>query len=125
MDQKVCLDTDACIAIINRKGGYQSILNKILYSRVFVSTVTLFELFLRKTNVVEVENFIKDLEILNFDTTSARKASEILKILKNEGELIEVRDLFIASAAIVNDCSLATFNKKHFSRIKELELLNF
>ena len=125
MDQKVCLDTDACIAIINRKGDYQSILNKILYSRVFVSTVTLFELFLRKTNVVEVENFIKDLEILNFDTTSARKASEILKILKNEGELIEVRDLFIASAAIVNDCSLATFNKKHFSRIKELELLNF
>ena len=125
MDQKVCLDTDVCIAIINRKEPYQNILNKILYSRVFISTVSMFELFLRTTNLEPVENFIKDLEILDFDSTSARKSSEIRKMLKSEGKEIEIRDLFIASTAIVNDCTLATLNIKDFKNIKDLKLLEF
>ena len=123
MDKKVCLDTDACIAIINRKGNYQNLLNKILYSRIFISTVSLFELFLRKTNIDQIENFIKDFEILNFDSTSARIASEILKTLTSESKLIEIRDLFIASTAIANDCTLATFNIKDFKKIKDLKIL--
>ena len=125
MDQKVCLDTDACIAIINKKGTYQDLLAKLLYSRVFISTITLFELFLRTINIEPVENFIKDLEILDFDSTSARKASELKKALKSEGREIEIRDLFIASTAIVNSCTLATLNVKDFKNIKDLKLLEF
>lgn len=125
MDQKVCLDTDACIAIINRKGTYQGLLAKLLYSRVFISTITLFELFLRTYNIEPVEKFIKDLEILDFDSTSARKASELKKALKSEGKEIEIRDLFIASTAIINDCTLATLNIKDFKNIKDLKLLEF
>lgn len=125
MDQKVCLDTDACIAIINRKGPYQNLLTKLLYPRVFISTISLFELFLRTTNIEPVEKFIKDLEILDFDSTSARKASELKKALKSEGKEIEIRDLFIASIAIVNDCTLATLNIKDFKNINDLKLLKF
>ena len=123
MDKKICLDTDACIAIINRKGPYQNILDKILYSRIFISTISLFELFLRTTNIGPVENFIKDLEILDFDAIAARKSSEIKKVLKSEGREVEIRDLFIASTAIVNDCTLSTLNIKDFKNIKELKLL--
>ena len=125
MDKKICLDTDVCIAIINRKGLYQNILAKLLYSRVFISTISLFELFLRTTNLEPVESFIKDLEILDFDSTSARKASEVRKALKSEGKEIEIRDLFIASTSIVNDCTLATLNIKDFKNIKDLKLLEF
>ena len=125
MDQKVCLDTDACIAIINKKGTYQDLLAKLLYSRVFISTITLFELFLRTINIEPVENFIKDLEILDFDSTSARKASEIKKELQSAGKEIEIRDLFIASTAIVHGCTLATMNIKDFKYIKDLKLLEF
>lgn len=125
MDQKVCLDTDACIAIINRKGPYQILMTKILYSRVFISTISLFELFLRTTNIEPVEKFIKDLEILDFDSTSARKASELKNVLKNQGKEIEIRDLFIAATAIVNSCALATLNVKDFKNIKDLKLLEF
>jgi len=125
MDKKICLDTDVCIAIINRKGLYQNLLAKLLYSRVFISTISLFELFLRTTNLEPVESFIKDLEILDFDSTSARKASEVRKALKSEGKEIEIRDLFIASTSIVNDCTLATLNIKDFKNIKDLKLLEF
>jgi len=125
MDKKICLDTDVCIAIINRKGLYQNLLAKLLYSRVFISTISLFELFLRTTNLEPVESFIKDLEILDFDSTSARKASEVRKALKSEGKEIEIRDLFIASTSIANDCTLATLNIKDFKNIKDLKLLEF
>ncbi len=125
MDQKVCLDTDVCIAIINKKGPYQNLLAKLFYSRVFISTISLFELFLRTTNLGPVEKFIKDLEILDFNSTSARKASELKNALKSEGKEIEIRDLFIASTAIINDCALVTLNNKHFKNIKELKLLDF
>ena len=125
MDKKICLDTDVCIAIINRKGLYQNLLAKLLYSRVFISTISLFELFLRTTNLEPVESFIKYLEILDFDSTSARKASEVRKALKSEGKEIEIRDLFIASTSIANDCTLATLNIKDFKNIKDLKLLEF
>lgn len=125
MDQKVCLDTDVCIAIINKKGPYQNLLTKLFYSRVFISTISLFELFLRTTNIEPVEKFIKDLEILDFNSTSARKASELKNALKSEGKEIEIRDLFIASTAIINDCALVTLNNKHFKNIKDLKLLDF
>lgn len=123
MDEKVCLDTDTCISIVNQKAPYQQILESIAYSSTFVSTVSVFELFLRKTNIEQIETFINDIDILNFDVTVARKASEILKRLKAEGKMIDMRDLFIASTAIINGCKLATLNKKHFENIKELSIL--
>ena len=76
MAEKVCLDTDVCIAII--KGE-----------------------------------------------PKAEKVSDIKKELKSKGNIIEIRDIFIASTAINNNCILATFNKKHFSKINELKLLSF
>lgn len=125
MDQKVCLDTDVCIAIVRQQGPYKEILRKVFSLRVYITAVTLFELLLRETNIYQIENFIKDLELLSFDSIAARKASDIQKELKVKGKIIEIRDLFIASASIVNNCNLATLNKKHFENIKGLKLLDF
>ena len=85
----------------------------------------MFELFLRTANIDKIENFVKDLEILDFESISARKASELRKMLKSEGKEVEIRDLFIASTAIVNGCTLATLNVKDFKNIKYLKLLEF
>ena len=62
---------------------------------------------------------------MDFSEICARKASEISKDQKKAGKTMEIRDLFIASTAIANNCALATLNKKHFQNIKELKLLNF
>ena len=125
MDKKICLDTDVCISIIKQQAPYKQILEKIFSSVTYITTITYFELLLRKTNLYQIDNFVKDLDLLDFDSKASRKASEIFKELKNDGLMIDMRDLFIASTSIVNNCSLATLNKKHFSRIKELEFLNF
>ena len=38
------------------------------------------------------------------------------------GNAVESRDVFIAATAIVNNCALATFNVRHFSKIEGLKL---
>ena len=125
MDQKICLDTDVCISIIRQQGYYKEILNKIFYLRTYITPITVFELLLRTTNIYQIENFIMDLNLLDFESRAARKASDVQKELKAEGKVIEIRDLFIGSIAIANNCTLATLNKKHFENIKGLKLLDF
>lgn len=61
--------------------------------------------------------------ILNFDSTAARKAAEIVGQLKTKRKSIDKPDLFIAATAVVNQLSLDTVNKKHFIYIDSLELL--
>ncbi len=122
LDQKICLDTDVVIAILNNEKRTLSLISKIENAEIFISTVTLFELLLRETNLDIIENFKDKVQILNFDELSSRKASYIFKELKKNEKLIDFKDLFIASTSIANNCLLATFNRKHFERLKEFGL---
>ena len=123
MAEKVCLDTDVCISIIKGESKAGIVSDLIGTGRLFVAAVTIFELYLRKENLDRVINFLDGIYVLDFNNDCAVKASSISKELKSKGITIEIRDIFIASTAIVNYCVLATFNKKHFSKIKGLELL--
>jgi len=125
MDQKICLDTDISVEILKNTEKGTSFLNLTDKSEVFITTVSIFELFLREKNLHPIEELLFRTNILDFTELSARKASEILKELKNKGKMIDMGDLFIASTAIVNKCALATLNKKHFENIRELNLLDF
>ena len=125
MDQKICLDTDISVEILKNTEKGTSFLNLTDKSEVFITTVSIFELFLREKNLHPIEELLFRTNILDFTELSARKASEILKELKNKGKMIDMRDLFIASTAIINKCALATLNKKHFENIREVNLLDF
>lgn len=125
MDPKICLDTDVCIEILKNTEKGAKFLDLIENEEVFIASISIFELFLRETNTYPIEKLIFESNILDFSEICARKASDISKELKSKGRIIEIRDLLIASTAIVNNCTLATFNKKHFENIKELRLLNF
>lgn len=125
MDKRVCLDTDACISIIKGEPKAEKLSDLIGGGRLFVSSITVFELYLRKENLQEIADFLEGIFVLNFDEICAIKSSDIQKELKSKGMQLEFRDTFIASVAIANNCTLATLNKKHFSRIKELILLDF
>jgi predicted nucleic acid-binding protein len=50
-------------------------------------------------------------------------ASEIIKKLKSQNRLIELPDILIGSTAISRKLKLATFNKEHFKRIENLDLI--
>ncbi|MDP4012932.1 MAG: type II toxin-antitoxin system VapC family toxin [Candidatus Nanoarchaeia archaeon] len=123
MEQKVCLDTDVVIAILNNEERAIQLIEKIKQSRVLITSITIFELFLRKTNLHAIEIFRNKVQVLDFDEDSARKASEIFKELQKKGKIIDFRDIFIASICLLNKCSLATFNRKHFENIPKIELI--
>ena len=124
MDKKVCLDTDACISVIKGEPKAEKISDFIGSGKLFVSSITVFELYLRKENLHEIADFLGGIFVLNFDEECAIKASNLQKELRENGVVLDFRDIFIASIAMVNYCTLATFNKKHFSRINDLDLLN-
>lgn len=124
MAEKVCLDTDICIAIVKGDPKAGKLGDLIGSSKLFVTSITVFELYLRNNNLHEIDSFLDGMVVLNFDEECARKASSIYKKLRADGKLLEFRDIFLASISIINNCSLATFNKKHFSRIPNLKLFN-
>lgn len=123
MDQKVCLDTDVCIEILKNTEKGKELLKAIEKSNVCLSTITVFELFLRKTNLFPIEMLIHKTTILDFDELTARKASDIFKSLQGSGKSMDLRDLFIASTAVMHNCALATLNEKHFVQITDLKLV--
>lgn len=62
--------------------------------------------------------------ILPFDAMVNEKAVEIYQTLKSNGNLIDLRDSFIASTALAHNLPLATLNVKHFERVNDLILVN-
>lgn len=67
--------------------------------------------------------FFSKVEIIPFDKDANLKAVEIFQSLKKSNKLIEVPDIFIGATALSRNLSLATLNKKHFERLKGLELI--
>mgnify|MGYP001576390840 CR=1 FL=1 len=124
MDKKICLDSDISIEILKNTEKGINFLNLIEKDQVYITTISIFELCLREKNLSHIEELLSRVNILDFSEVSAKKSSEILRNLKSRGEMIDIRDLFIASTAIVNDCVLATLNKKHFKNIKELKIIS-
>jgi len=49
-------------------------------------------------------------------------AAEVYHDLRKRNKMIEFRDLFIAATAIAHDLPVLTLNKKHFERIKGIEI---
>ncbi len=124
VEQKICLDTDICIEIIKKNPAYEFMFDKFSSSDIFISSVTLFELFLREFRLDDMEKFVGYFTVLSFDEICATKGSEIARNLGKEGNIIDFRDIFIASSCIVNNCKLLTINRSHFERINDLRLVD-
>ncbi len=122
MDTKICLDTDIAIGIINGDKRLEKLIQKMPDYDICITSITVFELLLRETNLDVAKRFVNDSEIIHFNDREVIKASSIFKDLKKKGSLIDIRDIFIAASCIVNNIPLVTFNKKHFERIKELDI---
>lgn len=125
MEQKVCIDTDIAIDIIKKSPKVEQLLSKFSDFNAAISSITAFELNLRKTNITDIDNFISSVYVLPFGIETARIASGIEKALKAQGKTIGFEDVFIAATCIANGCALATLNKKHFENIKGLKIIDF
>ena len=91
----------------------------------FVSAVTVYELMMGATNEQkkkDVETLLEGVSVLPFDEEVSMKAAEIYHNLRRRNLMIEFRDIFIASTALIFQLPIKTLNKDHFQRIETLEL---
>lgn len=123
MGKKICLDSDVVIDAIKNHEYYVKLGYLFQNNELYITTITIFELYQRTSNLDVIEEMISHLKVLDFDTSSAILASTILKNLKKGGTTIPVRDLFIGSIAITNNCELLTNNIKDFKNIPNLKLV--
>ena len=92
----------------------------------FVSTITVFELFAGATDPAkweETEHVLSGVAFLPFLEAEAKKAAKIFQHLRSTGQIIEFRDIFIAATALFHGYPIKTSNVRHFNRIPELALV--
>ena len=126
-----CLDTNACIALINgvsvpvRARFKEAIRDG---SVLCVSTVVLHELWYgvakstrREDNTARMQAFLSGpFQILEWDEADARAAGEVRSQLEGEGRMIGAYDSLIAAQAVRRGITLVTANTKEFKRVDGL-----
>lgn len=121
------IDTGIFIEHLRAKDKFKTSLYIISENtELFISSVSLYELYMG-ASTKEKENDIllltEDLEVLPFSESVSIKAAQIYHELRTSNKMIEFRDIFIAATCLVYKMPILTLNKKHFKRIKGLEIL--
>jgi tRNA(fMet)-specific endonuclease VapC len=131
----ILLDTNACIAVINRRPA--PVLERLRSAgarstQTMVSTISIFELRfgIAKSDRIEanaeaLEIFLASLNTLSFDAEDATIAGNIRAELERAGRPIGPYDYLIAAQAIRNGLTLITANVKEFSRVSGLRWENW
>lgn len=130
LETQICLDTDFLVNFLRNKREEVEFIEENETQTIFSTTsINLFELYYGAYKSGVVENLLKleelqqRLRILPTSTEAMRKAGEILAILEKQGQLLDFRDLLIGTIALTEKISLKTLNKKHFTRIPNLNVL--
>ena len=120
------VDTSIFIDYLRSKNKKKTELYKIPDNkRLYISSVTLFELLMGATNDGKKEDvrlLTEDTIVLPFDNTVSIRASEIYHDLRKSNKMIEFRDIFIAATCLVYKLPIITTNKTHFQRISGLKI---
>lgn len=127
---KYLLDTNICIAHLNRKEpGIRKRLGALTAQEVFLCSVVKAELLFgaRKSenvqkNLALLELFFKGVQSLPFEDKAAEFYGSIYALLSKAGSSIGSNDLMIASIAQANDLIVVTRNADEFRRIPGLRV---
>ena len=130
---KIMLDTNTCIAIIKRKPP-QVLKRFDDYSvgDIGISWATLAELEFgvaksqhQQKNRLALDEFILPLEIAAPDAEVAKIYGRVRAALESEGAPIGSLDTMIGAHALTLGVTLATNNRREFSRIKGLKVVDW
>jgi len=133
MEARYLLDTDTVIFWLKER--YPQINQKIETlepDRLFLSTVTVAELYFGaynssriEENVSLIDELTSEFQVVSLGMDAGRFFGREKAELKRKGEILPDSDLFIAAIAVSNDLVLVSNNERHFSRIEELRLENW
>lgn len=131
----ICLDSSFIIDFLRKDVSalkcYESFSDELFV----VSEITLFEVasgflysdykFKKKDFLIFVD-FISNFEVLSTQNLHSFEAAKINASLIHQGEKIDSNDCVIAGTMLVNGVSkILTRNKKHFSKIRGIEVLSY
>lgn len=130
------LDTNACIALLNRRP--ERVREHLLRAwtdehTVLLSSIVLHELFYGAAKSVRVSSNFESIrkllqesfEVLDFDQDAARVAGTIRAGLERQGKRIGDYDTLIAGQALARGLTLVTANTREFSRVDGLKLVDW
>jgi len=127
-NRRILADTSVIIDFLRKKKKEKSWLWKIKESYTcFMSSITLFELLSgAKTDerIEDINKITKWIESIDFNDETATIAASILRNLKEQNQIIDYRDIFIAATAKHHHLTMATLNISHFERIEGITLLD-
>lgn len=122
---KIMVDTNILVDYTN---GYQNDLAKLLAQadkgeiRLFINPVVVAEYLAdKKLKIVSAKKIAHEFLNLFSCTKITKKIGELTgEILRGHSDLIW-RDAMIAACCLIENCRLATRNRKHFSKVRGLE----
>ena len=124
-----CLDSDILVAILRGDKSAMPYMEKIdTEGKTSTTSISAYEILFgariskNPKNVEESIKLLAKLSVLPFDEKAAEKASEIHSDLRQKGQEVSLKDMFIASVAITNGSHVITRNTKDFLRIKEVKV---
>jgi tRNA(fMet)-specific endonuclease VapC len=126
------LDTNICIYLLNGNKKIEAKIKSIGIYSIAITNTVLAELYFGaynsakvKDNLSRIDEFRKNLTVIQEDAESSRLFGKLKAELKISGNLIDDFDILIASIALANDCTIVTNNENHFKRIKNLPVVNW
>lgn len=127
LDTTFLIDLERELSKKDLKGPATSLLAENSSESCEISVITVGE-FAEGFENSSYENFryyLKPFRILPIDQEVAWIYGQITKKLRKTGNLIGANDLWIAATAIRNEKRLVTRNLKHFSKIKNLDVVGY
>ena len=130
MAKPVVVDTNVLIDYFAGVSPSAEAVQRLLETdRLGVTTLTVFELHCG----VQREELQQDIEllvdasriVLHLSIEAARRAAEQFRDLKRKGQVLPTQDLLIAGCCLAAGLPLLTRNRQHFSRLTQLELVEF
>jgi len=131
--KRYMLDTDMCSYIIREHSeSVRQRFQKLTMEQLCISVVTYAELIYgversssRRVNRPIIEDFVRHLDVMDWDTDAADQYGVIRTELEAAGTPIGAMDMMIAAHAKSIKAVLVTNNQKHFTKVKGLKIDNW
>lgn len=130
MENTAIIDTNVLIDFFRKKPDVLNWFNenkdKINFATTIINVFELYSGAFKSLNpeirIKELEEYFSSIKIYKFTLHSAKEAGKIRAKLEKQGEMIDMRDIFIGAIAITKNIPIKTNNIKHFSRIEGLKM---
>ena len=127
------LDTNICVdAMSDRYPRVAARIRRLSPHNVYISPIVVAELRYgadksdrSRANHTKINDFIQDLQCLDFNLDAAAEYGRIRVGLEVVGQTIGANDLLIAAQALSKQLILVTDNLKEFQRVKGLQIENW